>query len=48
VLMELPWHFLPGTLALTVIGAALVTVMLGLMGTWRALSMPAAPVLRVD
>lgn len=48
VLMELPWHFLPGTLALTVVGAAFVTVMLGLMGTWRALSMPAAPVLRVD
>src|SRR5690606_23667802 len=27
VLMELPWHFLPGTLALTVAGAAFVTVM---------------------
>lgn len=48
MLMELPWHFLPGTLAVTIIVAALVTVALGLMGTWRALSMPAAPVLRVD
>lgn len=47
-LMELPWHFLPGTLALTILLATLVTVGLGLMGTWRALSVPSAPVLRVD
>ena len=48
LLMEMPWRFLPGTLALTVIGAALVTVALGLAGTWRALAAPAAPVLRAD
>lgn len=48
MLMDLPWSFLPGTLAVTVLAAALVTVGLGLMGTWRALSIPAAPVLRVD
>jgi putative ABC transport system permease protein len=47
-LMELPWHFLPGTLALTILLATLVTVGLGLLGTWRALSVPSAPVLRVD
>lgn len=48
MLMELPWRFLPGTLALTILLATLVTVGLGLMGTWRALSVPSAPVLRVD
>lgn len=48
VVMEMPWRFLPGTVALTVVAAALVTVALGLMGTWRALSVPSAPVLRVD
>jgi putative ABC transport system permease protein len=47
-LMELPWHFLPGTLALTILLATLVTVGLGLLGTWRALSVPSAPVPRVD
>ncbi len=48
VVMEMPWRFLPGTVALTVVAAALVTVALGLLGTWRALSVPSAPVLRVD
>lgn len=48
VVMEMPWRFLPGTVALTVVAATLVTVALGLMGTWRALSVPSAPVLRVD
>ena len=48
VVMEMPWRFLPGTVALTVLAAALVTVALGLLGTWRALSVPSAPVLRVD
>ena len=46
--MDLPWHFLPGTLALTVVLAAGATVIMGLFGTWRALSAPAAPVLRAD
>ena len=48
MLMELPWTFLPGTLAVTILLATLVTAGLGLLGTWRALSVPAAPVLRVD
>ncbi|MCE9648344.1 MAG: FtsX-like permease family protein [Parvibaculum sp.] len=46
--MELPWHFLPGTLALTVIAATLATVGLGLAGTWRVLSVPAARSLRTE
>ena len=48
MLMELPWTFLPGTLAVTILLATLVTAGLGLLGTWRALSVPAAPVLRTD
>ncbi len=48
MLMELPWRFLPGTVAFTILLATLVTVGLGLLGTWRALSVPSAPVLRVD
>jgi putative ABC transport system permease protein len=48
VVMEMPWRFLPGTLALTVAAATLVTVALGLLGTWRALSVPSASVLRAD
>lgn len=46
--MELPWNFLPGTLALTVLGATLATVGLGLLGTWRVLSVPAARSLRAE
>jgi putative ABC transport system permease protein len=46
--MELPWRFLPGTLALTVMAATLATVALGLAGTWRVLSVPAARSLRAE
>lgn len=48
MVMEMPWTFLPGTLAVTVAAATLVTVALGLLGTWRALSVPSASVLRAD
>lgn len=48
LVMDMPWRFLPGTLAVTVVAAAALTVALGLMGTWRALAAPAAPVLRAD
>lgn len=48
MVMEMPWRFLPGTLAVTVAAATLITVALGLLGTWRALSAPSAPVLRAD
>lgn len=48
MVMEMPWRFLPGTLGLTIGAATLVTVALGLLGTWRALSVPSASVLRAD
>jgi len=44
--MQAPWAFLPVTLGLTITGAAVITVGLGLLGTWNALSAKAAPVLR--
>jgi len=46
--MEAPWSFLPVTLGVTVVAATLVTVSLGLIGTWNALSAKAAPVLRAQ
>jgi len=46
--MEAPWSFLPITLGVTVVAATLVTVSLGLIGTWNALSAKAAPVLRAQ
>lgn len=48
IVMDMPWRFLPATLALTVAAATLVTIGLGLLGTWRALSAASAPVLRAD
>ncbi len=44
--MQAPWAFLPMTLGVTITGAAVITVGLGLLGTWNALSAKAAPVLR--
>ncbi|HEY4344935.1 MAG TPA: FtsX-like permease family protein [Parvibaculum sp.] len=46
--MELPWHFLPATLLVTIAAATLATVGLGLAGTWRVLSVPAARSLRAE
>ena len=46
--MQAPWSFLPVTLGLTIVGATLVTLALGLVGTWTALSAKAAPVLRAQ
>jgi putative ABC transport system permease protein len=46
--MDLPWRFLPVTLGLTVAGAVFATIALGLAGTWRVLSAPAARHLRAD
>ena len=46
--MSAPWTFLPGTLALTIIGATVITMGLGLLGTWTALSQKAAPILRSE
>jgi putative ABC transport system permease protein len=45
-IMDLPFAFLPGTAASTVIVALLVTAGTGLIGTWSVLGQKAAPVLR--
>jgi len=47
-MMNLPWHFLPATLVLTVLVATFVTIVLGLVGTWGALSAPVARSLRAQ
>ena len=46
--MEATWYFLPLTLAGTVLAATAITILLGLLGTWRALAQKAAPVLRSE
>jgi len=46
--MDARWTFLPGTLIATVVGASILTIVLGLAGTWQALSAKAAPVLRAE
>lgn len=46
--MQAEWAFLPVTLAVTVIGATVITMGFGLIGTWSALSRKAAPVLRSE
>ena len=44
--MNAPFVPLPGTLAVAALGGMVVTVLLGLAGTWRALSQRPAPILR--
>ena len=46
--MQAEWIFLPCTLATTVVGATVLTVVLGLIGTYSALRAPTAPVLRTE
>ena len=46
--MQAEWVFLPGTLAITVLGATVLTVVLGLIGTYSALRAPSAPGLRTE
>ena len=46
--MRAEWQFLPSTALTTVIGAALLTAVLGFAGTWFALSQKPAPVLRAE
>jgi putative ABC transport system permease protein len=46
--MQASWIFLPVTLAVTLFAAVVLTVILGLIGTYAALSAPAAPVLRSE
>lgn len=45
-IMTLPSQFMPDIALLTLLGALLLTVGIGLMGTWRVLGQKAAPVLR--
>ncbi|WP_366653891.1 FtsX-like permease family protein [Fodinicurvata sp. EGI_FJ10296] len=44
--MDLDWVFLPLTIVATTILCIVITVALGFVGTWRALSRKAAPLLR--
>jgi putative ABC transport system permease protein len=44
--MHMPFVFLPGAVILTALLAAVITLVLGFAGTWRALSHKAAPLLR--
>ena len=44
--MNAPFVPLPGTLAVAALGGMVVTVLLGLAGTWHALSQRPAPILR--
>lgn len=46
--MQAEWVFLPVTLVLTIISAVALTVILGLIGTYAALGVPAATVLRSE
>ncbi|SMF78119.1 putative ABC transport system permease protein [Tistlia consotensis] len=45
-IMNSPFHFLAGRVALTVLLATAVTLLFGFVGTWRALAQKAAPLLR--
>lgn len=45
-IMTLPWTFLPSVAITTVIIALLLTIGIGLLGTWRILGLKAGPVLR--
>ncbi|MEO1249109.1 MAG: FtsX-like permease family protein, partial [Pseudomonadota bacterium] len=46
LVMEADWIFLPGTIVGTALVCMAITIGLGLVGTWRALSQRAAPLLR--
>ncbi|WP_028746405.1 ABC transporter permease [Rhizobium mesoamericanum] len=45
-IMRIPSHFLPDVACLTLVTALVLTVGIGLIGTWRILGQKAAPVLR--
>jgi len=45
-IMHLPWRFLPEVAVSTILAALVLTVGIGLIGTWRVLGQKAAPVLR--
>lgn len=45
-IMTLPYSFLPDVAIATLVGALVLTVGIGLVGTWRVLGQKAAPILR--
>ena len=45
-IMKLPSNFLPDVAVMTILIALVVTIGIGLAGTWRILGQKAAPVLR--
>jgi putative ABC transport system permease protein len=45
-IMKIPSHFLPDVAGMTLVTALVLTVGIGLIGTWRILGQKAAPVLR--
>jgi putative ABC transport system permease protein len=45
-IMTLPSHFMPEVAVATIVFALVITVGIGLAGTWRVLGQKAAPVLR--
>jgi len=45
-IMTLPSHFMPEVAVATIVFALVITVGIGLAGTWRVLGHKAAPVLR--
>jgi putative ABC transport system permease protein len=46
--MTLPSHFMPEVAVATIVFALVITVGIGLIGTWRVLGHKAAPVLRSE
>ncbi|MDA5192663.1 ABC transporter permease [Govanella unica] len=44
--MAIQWVFLPGAVAVTILASVLVTILFGLLGTWRALTVRPAQALR--
>jgi putative ABC transport system permease protein len=44
--MKIPSQFLPDVAGMTIVTALVLTVGIGLIGTWRILGQKAAPVLR--
>ncbi|MGF1526538.1 MAG: ABC transporter permease, partial [Candidatus Competibacterales bacterium] len=46
--LQAPWTWLPEVMVTTVVLCSVITVSMGLVGTWRALGQKAAPLLRND
>jgi putative ABC transport system permease protein len=44
--MDWDWTFIPSAVLTTAILCTVITLAFGFVGTWRALSQPAAPLLR--